>query len=154
MMQCLRLCYGGCASDITDAHTFEGLLHNVVHVKKASSETASLCAPDKIQRPPSWLHKTWIQDLLQKVTDRVEEEDGHQQADKTYLGLNGTRGSSILHFIHTVAQLRHVPSTHEAECLKVLTFHVSCLRTLFVRHVLISNKSLHIISVQSVPLPR
>jgi hypothetical protein len=67
------------------------------------------CCSDMNYRPPSWLHKTWIQDLLKKAADQETEH---------------TRGTdAILHLFRVVAQLRHAPSSYELDCLKAKVFH-------------------------------
>jgi hypothetical protein len=60
-------------------------------------------------RPPSWLHKTWIQDLLKKATDQETEH------------IRGT--DAILDLFRVVAQLRHAPSSYELDCLKAMALN-------------------------------
>jgi hypothetical protein len=57
---------------------------------------------DKCQRSPSWLHKTWVQSLLQQILDNQEKES-----------------YDIVEVLQTLLLLRHTPSPEEVEGLKV-----------------------------------
>lgn len=81
---------------------------------------ARSCDTDKVQRPPSWLQKKWIQALLAQAIDGSQQEPEQDAAE------------AVSSLMLTIAQLRYLPSAQEAECIKVppwrMCLHCVCLR--------------------------
>ena len=57
---------------------------------------ARSCDTDKVQRPPSWLQKKWIQALLAQAIDGSQQEPEQDAAE------------AVSSLMLTIAQLRHL----------------------------------------------